>query len=318
MPVLHINEDEVRQAITMPQAIDAVEAGFRKMGLDEAFTIPRTRCQTDHTVLHISSGAAKSLGVVGYKAYTTNRRGAKFHVCLYDGKTGEMLAWIQGDYLGQIRTGAASGVATKVLSRPESSKVGIFGAGKQARTQLEAMTVVRPITEAFVYSRTESSRNGYASEMSERLKIMVTPVDHPRFAAVGMDIICTATTASEPVLLGEWLSPGQHLNITGSNFLAKAEIDSNVVRRADLITIDNKDQGIQEAGDFSQAISDHILHWNEVKDLSRFVSGRDEGRQSEEQITLFKSLGLGIGAVVVAGQVYKNAKELGLGRLIDL
>src|SRR5262249_779475 len=126
MPVLYLTEDDVRQVLTMEMALDAVETGLKKISLDEAVNIPRSRCQTDHSVLHVMSAAGKTLGVMGFKAYVTNRRGAKFHVNLFDGKTGEHLAWMQADYLGQVRTGAASGVATKYLARADSSTVGIF------------------------------------------------------------------------------------------------------------------------------------------------------------------------------------------------
>src|SRR5205085_249575 len=127
-------EAEVRQVLTMEMAIEACEAGLRKSGLDEAQNIPRSRCQTDHAMLHVMSGAAKTLGVMGYKAYaTTPKKGSFFHVGLFDGKSGQLTALVQADWLGQVRTGAASGVATRLLSRPESADVGVFGTGKQAR-----------------------------------------------------------------------------------------------------------------------------------------------------------------------------------------
>src|SRR5215475_5744422 len=134
MPVLLLNEDEVRQLLTMDEALEAVEQGLRKMALDEAFNVPRSRVQTDHAMLHVMSAAAKSLGVMGYKAYTTSRKGTCFLVGLHDGKSGALLALLQADYLGQVRTGAASGVATQYMARPDAGEVGLFGSGKQART----------------------------------------------------------------------------------------------------------------------------------------------------------------------------------------
>ena len=208
MPVLYLTEEEVRSLLPMELAIEAVEACLRKMALEEAFTIPRSRCQTDHTMLHVLPAAAKTLGVIGYKAYVTSRAGARFHVTIYDGKTGEMLAMMQGDYLGQMRTGAASGVATKHMARPEAQTVGLFGTGKQARTQLLGMAKVRKLTKAFVYSPNEEHRRAFATEMSEVAKLEVIPVASPLEAAQGHDIICTATSAREPILKGEWISPG--------------------------------------------------------------------------------------------------------------
>src|SRR5258708_6828556 len=151
MAVLLLTQEEVRQGLTMEMALDAVEEGLRKVALDEASNVPRARVQTDHTMLHIMAAAAKSLGVMGYKAYTTSRKGSHFQVGLFDGKTGNLLALIQADYLGQMRTGAASGVATEFMARPDASEVGIFGSGKQARTQLQAVCQVRKIRHVQVY-----------------------------------------------------------------------------------------------------------------------------------------------------------------------
>src|SRR5947207_1852178 len=139
MPVLLLNEDEVRQLLTIDMALEAVEQGLRKMALDEAHNIPRSRVQTDHAVLHVMSAAAKSLGVMGCKVYATSRKGNHFHVALYDGKTGALLSLMQADYLGQVRTGAASGLATQFMARADAAVVGVFGSGKQARTQIEAV-----------------------------------------------------------------------------------------------------------------------------------------------------------------------------------
>src|SRR5437764_11748300 len=158
MPVLYLTEDEVTRLLTMELTIEAVETGLRKMALEEAFNIPRSRCQTDHAMLHVLPAAAKTLGVIGYKAYVTSRTGARFHVTIYDGKSGEMLSVMQADYLGQVRTGAASAVATKHLSRKDSATVGIFGAGKQARTQLLGVSKVRKLSRAVVWSPSEQRR----------------------------------------------------------------------------------------------------------------------------------------------------------------
>src|SRR5262245_43897724 len=166
MPVLLLNEDEVRQLLTMDEALEAVEQALRKMALDEAVNIPRSRAQTDHAMLHVLSGAAKSLGVMGYKAYATSRRGTNFHVGLYDGKSGALVALMHADYLGQVRTGAASGVATKYMARPDASTLGIFGSGKQARTQVQAIAKVRKISRVHVYSTNEEHRRQFAQEMS--------------------------------------------------------------------------------------------------------------------------------------------------------
>lgn len=318
MPVLYLTEDEVRQILTMELAIEGVEAGLRKMALEEAFNNPRARSQTDHAMLHVLSAAAKTLGVLGFKAYTTSKKGTRFHVTLYDGKTGEMSALMQADFLGQMRTGAASAVATKHLARKDATTCGIFGSGKQARTQLLGISKVRKLTKAHVWSPTETNRNAFATEMSAICGIEVIPVATPEEAARNLDIICTATTAREPILKGEWLSPGQHLNIAGSNFLGKSEIDIEVVKRSNLIVIDSKDQGKIEAGDFMEALDKRALEWSDVTELGRIVAARSSGRESPEAITLFKSLGIGLEDIAVGVKVLTNAKAAGIGKLLDL
>jgi ornithine cyclodeaminase/alanine dehydrogenase-like protein (mu-crystallin family) len=318
MPVLHLTEDDVRGLLTMDDAIGAVEAALRKMALEEAFNVPRARCQTDHVMLHVLPAAAKTLGVIGLKAYVTSRAGARFHVTIYDGKTGEMLALLQADYLGQVRTGAASAVATKHLARKDSTTAGIFGAGKQARTQLLAVSTVRKLTHAVVWSPSEERRRAFAAEMTTACGIEVVPATTPEEAARGLDIICTATSAREPVLFGAWISPGLHVNVIGSNYLAKSEIDVDVVRRANLVTIDSRDQGRLEAGDLVAALDQGVIEWIDIAELGRVVAMRTPGRQSAQDITLFKSLGIGLEDIAVAKTVYEKAKAAGVGRWLDL
>lgn len=318
MAVLHLTEDEVKSLLTIDMAIEAVEVGLRKMALEEAVSVPRSRCQTDHTMLHVLPAAAKTLGVIGYKAYVTSKSGTRFHVTIYDGKTGELLSIMQADYLGQVRTGAASAVATKHLARKDASTVGIFGSGKQARTQLLGVSRVRKLTRAIVYSPNEDRRTAFAQEMSTECGVEVVPAKAPEDAARGLDVICTATKSREPVLFGAWLSPGQHINAAGSNFLGKAEIDVEVVKRSNVVAIDSKDQGRLEAGDLVAALDQGVLDWIDVAELGRVVAMRSAGRQSPEDITLFKSLGIGLEDIAVAIKVYHKAKEGGVGRWIDL
>jgi alanine dehydrogenase len=317
MGVLLLTEDDVRQLLTMDDALEAVEQGLRKMALDEAFIVPRSRVQTDHAMLHVLSAAAKSFGVMGYKAYATSRKGSFFLVGLHDGKTGALLALIQADYLGQVRTGAASGIATKYMARPDATTVGIFGSGKQARTQVQAVCKVRKVSRVHVYSPNEEHRRHFAEEMSSLCETEVVAVAHPELAARDLDIVITATASREPVLNSSWISQGTHLNAIGSNFLGKAELDAETVRRCNLIVVDSRDQARIEAGDFAQALEAGTLHWSEVRELGQIVVGRFNGRPHPQDITLFKSLGIALEDVVVAARVYTRAQAAGAGRTID-
>ncbi|MBP3953705.1 ornithine cyclodeaminase family protein [Gemmata sp. G18] len=314
MPILYLTEADVARVLTMDLALDAVSAAFRKLALEEAVNNPRQRCQTDHVMLHVLPAAAKTLGALGFKAYTTSKIGAKFHVTLFDPKQGGMTAIVEADLLGQFRTGAASGVATKKLARADSSTVGLFGTGKQARTQLLAVCKVRRIKKAYVYGRDAERRKEFAAQLAQETGVEVVPVEKPEEAAKGLDIVITATAAREPVLFGEWVSEGQHLNIIGSNINTKTETDVEVFRRTRLVSVDSKDQAKMEAGDFVEPLRLGVLQWGNVLELAPLLVGRYTGRESPQDVTLFKSLGLGIEDIALAVKVVELAKQQGLGK----
>jgi ornithine cyclodeaminase/alanine dehydrogenase-like protein (mu-crystallin family) len=317
MPVLLLNENDVRQLLTMDMALEGVEDGLRKLALDEGQNIARARTQTDHVMQHVMSAAAKTLGHLGFKAYTTGRKGNHFVVGLFDGRTGALEALIQADYLGQMRTGAASGVATQYMARPDASEVGLFGSGKQARTQLSAVCKVRKIRRVQVYSPNDERRRQFAQEMSTSCQTEVEPVPRPEMAAEDKDIIITATNSREPVLKGHWIAEGTHLNVIGSNFLGKAELDAVAVRRCDSIVVDSKDQARIEAGDFVQALEEGSIHWADIHELGQVIVGRYTGRAHPENVTLFKSLGIAIEDLAVAARVYAKAQATGVGQRVE-
>ncbi len=318
MPVLHLTEDDVRAVLTMDLALPAVESSFRKLALDEAVNAPRQRCQTDTAMLHVLLAAAKTLGALGLKVYTTGRFPAQFKLYLFDPKAGGLTAIVEADYLGQVRTGAASGAATKKLARADARTVGLIGLGKQARTQLEAVCKVRAISEVKVFGRDPAKRAAFAAEMSAVCGVEVRPVESAKEAVEGSDIVITATSSREPVLLGEWLAPGSHVNLMGSNFLASAEADIEVFRRAAIITIDSKEQGRTECGDFVAAMGENVFGWPDVKEFAHILVNRYPGRTAPEAITVFKSLGLGIQDIAVGAKVVELAKAKGLGRMLDI
>jgi ornithine cyclodeaminase/alanine dehydrogenase-like protein (mu-crystallin family) len=314
--ILYLTEAEVAQLVTMDLALEAVETAFRKLGLDEAENVPRRRCQTDHVMLHVLPAAAKTLGAIGFKAYTTSKQGARFHVTLYDPRSGAMTAIMEADMLGQFRTGAASGVATKKLARPDAATVGCLGTGKQARTQILAVCKVRPVKTVKVHGRDTARRAAFAAQLATETGVEVMPVERAEDAVRGQDVVITATSSREPVLAGEWLSEGSHLNLVGSNLLAKAEADVEVFRRASMVTVDSKEQARLEAGDFVQALQQGVLHWDDIFDLSPVLLGKYPGRESARDVTVFKSLGLGVEDVALAVRVQQLARERGVGREI--
>jgi ornithine cyclodeaminase/alanine dehydrogenase-like protein (mu-crystallin family) len=229
-----------------------------------------------------------------------------------------LLALIEADYMGQQRTGAASGVATKYLARKDARVAAIIGTGGQAKTQLEAVAAVRKLESARAYGRDAAKREKFCEEMSERLRIPVQSCASAAEAVRGADIVSTATTAAQPVVCGADLSPGAHINAIGANHAHKRELDDEAVASADVIVVDSVEQSRQEAGDLIIAFHGDEICWTGVKKLSEIVAGQARGRTSDTEMTLFKSNGIASWDLAVAMKVYAMAREKGLGRELPL
>lgn len=318
MPLL-LTEADVRSLLTMPLALEAVEESFRRLADGAALVQPRRRLNVPgKSYLHYMAAADSAAGYMGMKIYTTSRHGLRFLVPLFDANTGDSLALIEADYLGQVRTGAASGVATKFLARENAATVGIIGTGSQAKTQLEAIAAVRKINEIRAYGRDQARRENFASEMSSRLKSRVVPADSAERAARDAEIVVTATTSTRPVLEGKWLAPGAHINAIGANFPQKRELDDEAIRRCDLIAVDSREQSKMEAGDLIDTLRGDDSGWGRVLELSEIIAGKAKGRTNANEITLFKSSGIASEDVAVAGRIYELALERHIGRQIPM
>jgi len=312
---LHISEAEVRAVLTMPQAVEAMEEISRKQATGEVVVHPRRRFELPGGgFFHYMAAADFSLGFVAMKQYTYVRGKLRFLVPLYEMATGDLLAMIEADYMGQLRTGAASGVATKYLARKNARVATIIGTGGQARTQLEAIATVRKLESARVYGRDAAKREKFCAEISARLGIPVRPCTSAAEAVHGADIVCTATTSSQPVVSGADLSPGVHINAIGANHAHKRELDDEAVASADVIVVDSVEQSRQEAGDLIIAFHGDEICWTGVKKLSEIVAGKATGRTSDTEVTLFKSNGIASWDLAVAMKVYAAAREKKLGR----
>jgi ornithine cyclodeaminase/alanine dehydrogenase-like protein (mu-crystallin family) len=316
---LHISEAEVRAMLTMPLAVDAVEEISRKQATAEVVVHPRRRFELPGGgFFHYMAAADFSLGFVAMKQYTYVRGKLRFLVPLYEMASGDLLALIEADYMGQLRTGAASGVATKFLSRKDSRIAAIIGTGGQARTQLEAVAAVRTLDSARAYGRDAAKREKFCTEMSARLGIPVHSCVSAAEAVRGADIVSTATTAAQPVVSGADLSPGAHINAIGANHAHKRELDDEAVASADVIVVDSVEQSRQEAGDLIIAFHGDEICWTGVKKLSEIVAGKASGRTSDTEVTLFKSNGIASWDLAAAMKVYAMAREKGLGRDLPL
>jgi ornithine cyclodeaminase/alanine dehydrogenase-like protein (mu-crystallin family) len=316
---LHINEMEVRQLLSMPMAIEAVEEVSRKQAEGTVIVHPRRRFELPGGgFFHYMAAMDTAAGFVGMKQYTYVKGKLCFLVPLYEIATGNLLALIEADYMGQLRTGAASGVATKYLAKKTARVAGIIGTGGQAKTQLEALNSVRMLESAYAYGREPQRRNTFCDEMSERLGISVYPVESAAAAVRSAEVISTATTASHPVLHGEDLPPGVHINAIGANHAHKRELDDAAIAKANLIFVDSLAQSRQEAGDLIIPFEREPQKWQKVHELAEVVAGRVPSRTSDSQTTLFKSNGIAAWDLAVAEKVFKLAKEKGLGRELPL
>ncbi|MDZ4819389.1 MAG: ornithine cyclodeaminase family protein [Planctomycetota bacterium] len=318
MPVLYLTEEVVEQLLDMRTAVSVMETLFQQLAESRAVNVPRVRARTEGLVLHSMIAAADYLGLVGCKNYTTSRRSARFHLSLYDANSGELVALIEAGRLGQLRTGATTGVAVQWLAEPNATELGLFGSGYQAETQLEAVAQVRQLSRVFVYSRQEAKRAAFAATMSERLKLDVIAVDRPQEAAEELPIVITATTSPEPVFHGADLAEGALVCAVGSNWPQRAEIDADVIRRADNISCDSVEACQKEAGDFRDAIERGIFSWTKAVELADVVVGKSVGRNNKQSVVLFKSVGLAIEDVALGATLLERARAAGVGRELDI
>ncbi len=313
---LFLTEEEVENLLEMRSTIDAVEEILRQQAEGRATNRARRRVALPGSGLSVMFAGAPEIGALGLKAYTVARTGARFYTMLFDPESGELLSVMQSNKLGQLRTGAASGVATKYLAREDADSLGLYGAGWQAEAQLEAIATVKKLSRVIVYSRTEESRKAFAEKMSERLKMEVETTHFPEEPAA-QDIVVTVTSSREPILLGEWLKHGAHVNAAGSNFLFKSEIDRDVVRRASLVCVDSREELGLEAGNLLQALETGVVLPEAVRELGQIIAGQVPGRRSPEDITLFASQGLALEDLAAARLVYDRARKENVGREMD-
>ncbi len=296
--MLYLTESEVRQLLPMKDCISLMRSTFIALREGTAQNQPRRRLiLKTGSVLHSLAGAYGSY--FGTKIYASNAKfGAHFLCTLYDANTAEPLVLMEANYLGQIRTGAASGYATDLMANPQAQVLAVIGSGFQARTQVEAMRAVRPIREIRVWSRKPEKAKQFAADTG------ATAVDSAETAVRGADIVVTATNAKDPVIQKDWIRPGVHINAMGSNVANRRELPADLVRAADVVAVDSMEQAKIEAGDLILAES-----WENVVELKDV-----EPAYNPERITIFKSIGLGVEDVAAGGFVYEEAKRLGLGR----
>lgn len=324
--LLLLTRAEVEKAITMTETIDAVKRAFIALSAGEAQVPLRTPVMVpEHNGVALFMPAyADAAGYIGVKAVSVFPENPEKYgiptinamIMLFDGKTGVPVALMDGEYVTALRTGAASGLATDLLARADAGTVGIFGTGAQARTQLMAVCAVRNIREARVTSGRGTHVAAFCAEMQQLLGIPVVQATAQETAAC--DIICTATTASEPVFSNEDIRAGAHINGVGSYRPHMAEVPAETVVRARIVA-DQRHGCMNEAGDIVRPLKSGVLDPSVVIDeIGEIAAGKRPGRESAQDITFFKSVGNAAQDLFTASIVLQKAKEMGLGRVVEL
>jgi ornithine cyclodeaminase/alanine dehydrogenase len=324
---LILSLDDVKSVLTMRDCIGAVEEAFRQQSLGNVVqpTRPTIRIPAHRALINAMPayiGGVEALGVKWVGGYLGNPSIGlpviQALIILNDGTNMSPLAVMNGTYITAVRTGAASGVATRLLARADAATAGIIGAGVQAKTQLEAVCVVRPIREARVYDLMPEAADKYAAEMSDRLGIRVTRAESAEDAVRESDVVCAASTSKTPVVLGAWLRDGTHINGVGSHSVDARELDTEAIVRSKVV-VDTIDAALAEAGDLLDPIKEGAITADHIHaELGDVITGKKPGRTSEQEITLFKSQGIAIQDVATAQLVYRMAKERGIGTEVNL
>ncbi|MBO1114623.1 ornithine cyclodeaminase family protein [Bordetella petrii] len=312
--IRYLSEDDVRQLLTMQDAITQVERAFTARAQGKAFDVPRVRTRQPGGHLHILQAAAPELDFIGYKAYyiqPDKSRTSLLH--LINMSQGNLAAIIQSDWLGQIRTGAATAVALRTLARKNAGVLGLFGSGRHAQTQLEAACAACALSEVKVFGRDAQRVLAFCDKMAKQTGIEVRPARSREETVRGSDIILTITRSSEPLFDGRWLEPGQCIAAVGSNALDRREIDLQTVRRADLIVADSVQVAQRESGDLLGAYENGLIYWENLADLGQVLAGHRPGRVSDEQVILFESHGMALQDIYAGARILELAHGRGLG-----
>jgi len=312
---LVLDEAQVRLALDMPAAIEAMEALCREEAAGQTLSADRIHLRLPRGFLRILPGVLTQAGVMGYKAFHTNGHGVRYAVHLFDFETGAPLAIMDASHVTAIRTGAMAAVALKYLSPAEATRVGVIGSGLEARTEMAALMAVRPgIRSGRVFSPRSERREAFAREMSETYGLQMSAVERPQQAIEDAEIllVATGTRGGGVALEGAWLHAGLHINSIGSTAPEQREIDPEVWRRADRIALDTL-RLLHESGDALAAEQAGTLDRSRIVELHQVVAGQAVGRGSPNQTTLYKSVGTGLQDIAAASRIYQRAREQGLG-----
>jgi len=305
---LYLTEADVESLLTPEDAVEAVEGSFRRLAAGRVENRPRHRLRLDGGALAVMSAADLELGYAGLKSYAAfGYDAARFVVLLFETGRAELVAVVEANRLGQLRTGGASGVAARHLARPGARTLGVIGCGWQAESQVACIRAAVPsIGRVVAYCRTESSLADFCRRVGAQ------PAEGHREAGE-QDVVVTVTTSRDPVLRGEWLQPGTLVCAVGANDPRARELDNVVLERAAFVCCDSREQSRIESGDLIDPVEQGVLDWLEVHELQEVVAGEVAGRQSDDDIVVFKSNGIAAWDVAAGARTVELARERGVG-----
>lgn len=327
MEVRIINQEEVQELLSIQECMQVVRDAFITLARGEAINPLRPVMWLPERVGALGMmpgylGKANAMGIKVVSVFPGNE-GTEYDshqgaVMLYETEHGRLLALIDASEITAIRTAAASGVATDLLARPESTRLAILGSGVQARSHLAAMLAVRPFSEVYVWSRTQAHAEAFVGRESERHGEAIRVAESVEAAVENADVVCTVTSAEEPILAGRWLPDGTHINAVGSSVPFTRELDTETVVRSRLF-VDRIESTLNEAGDFLFPKKEGAINDDHIQaEIGDVLIDEHSGRESDAEITLFKSLGLAVEDVAAAQRIYENALEQGVGTSVEL
>jgi alanine dehydrogenase len=304
---LYLRESDVAALLDPADAVEVVEASFRRMAAGDVEIAPRRRLRLPEGALADMAAADRGLGVAGAKLYAATSQGATFVVCLFDGESSELVAVIEADHLGCLRTGAASGVAARHLARAGATTLGVLGCGHQAVTQVACIRAAVPSIERVVaFCRTPERLSAFCERVGAE-------AGETHRDAAGLDVVVTITTSRDPVIRGEWLRQGALVVAAGANVASRRELDNVVLERASFVCCDRLEQAQVESGDLIDPVEAGVLDWLEVHELHEVVAGEVVARHSDEDVIVFKSNGIAAWDVALGVEAVRRARESGVG-----
>jgi alanine dehydrogenase len=307
MTTLYLRERDVQELLTPAAALEAVEESFRRLARGVVDNRPRERLPLADGQFAVMACVDRDLGYAGLKSYAWTGTGTPFVVLLFSLEPARLEAVIEADKLGQLRTGAASGVAARYLARVGATSLGVIGCGWQAAAQIACIRASVPSLELVVAYCRDGER------LAEFCRVNSCEPAGSHREAAEQDIVVTVTTSKDPVVRGEWLSDGALVCAVGANDPARRELDNAVLERAAFVCCDSREQSKLESGDLIEPVERDILDWLEVYELQDVVAGAVQGRAAESDIVVFKSNGIAAWDLAAAARVVELARERGLG-----